>query len=72
MRIALVTNLYPPIQTGTAHWTRELAYHLARAGHAVVVITCAVKGSDEEFDPGRIWYTLLSTQAAVGSAGFPL
>lgn len=41
MRIALVTNLYPPIQTGTAHWTRELAHHLSRAGHSVIVIACA-------------------------------
>jgi glycosyltransferase involved in cell wall biosynthesis len=41
MRVALVTNLYPPIQTGTAHWTRELAHHLCRAGHSVTVIACA-------------------------------
>jgi len=47
MRIALVTNLYPPIQTGTAHWTRELARHLARANHHVVVITCASEGAAE-------------------------
>jgi len=50
MRIALVTNLYPPIQTGTAHWTRELAHHLARSGHTVVVITCGVERVAEEFE----------------------
>src|SRR6185436_15377568 len=40
MRIALVTNLYPPIQTGTAHWTQELARHLSRCGYTVTVIAC--------------------------------
>jgi glycosyltransferase involved in cell wall biosynthesis len=45
MRIGLVTNLYPPIQTGTAHWTRELAQHLSARGHSVVVITCRTDGA---------------------------
>src|SRR5437016_4636091 len=45
MRVALVTNLYPPIQTGTAHWTRELAHHLSRAGHSVTVVTCAPRAT---------------------------
>lgn len=41
MRIAFVTNLYPPIQTGSAYWTREAAVTLAARGHHVIVITCA-------------------------------
>lgn len=40
MRIAFVTNLYPPIQTGSAYWTREAAAVLASRGHHVIVITC--------------------------------
>jgi glycosyltransferase involved in cell wall biosynthesis len=48
MRVALVTNLYPPIQTGTAHWTRELAHHLCRAGHSVTVIACATRATSLE------------------------
>ena len=48
MRVALVTNLYPPIQTGTAHWTRELAHHLCRAGHSVIVIACATGATSLE------------------------
>ncbi|MBC8504734.1 MAG: glycosyltransferase family 4 protein [Chloroflexi bacterium] len=42
MRIAITTNLFPPIQTGTAHYAQELAQNLARAGHDVTVITCSL------------------------------
>ena len=44
MRIALVTNLYPPIQTGSSFWTRELARYLAASGDEVVVITSGDAG----------------------------
>jgi glycosyltransferase involved in cell wall biosynthesis len=39
MRIAIASNLYPPIQTGTAYWTQELAETLVKLGHQVVVVT---------------------------------
>jgi glycosyltransferase involved in cell wall biosynthesis len=53
MRVALVTNLYPPIQTGTAHWTRELAHHLCRAGHSVTVIACAAGAKSPLDEPAH-------------------
>jgi glycosyltransferase involved in cell wall biosynthesis len=40
VNVALMTNLFPPVQTGTAIWAREVATALARAGDRVVVITC--------------------------------
>ncbi|MGQ0803892.1 MAG: glycosyltransferase family 4 protein [Actinomycetota bacterium] len=40
MRIALVANLYPPVQTGTSFYTADLATALVKAGHEVVVVTC--------------------------------
>lgn len=40
MRIAVVTNLYPPIQTGSSYWTLQAAKALVARGHHVVVITC--------------------------------
>jgi glycosyltransferase involved in cell wall biosynthesis len=47
MRIAFVTNLYPPIQTGSAYWTQQAVIALAARGHHVIVITCA-SGEKEE------------------------
>jgi glycosyltransferase involved in cell wall biosynthesis len=48
MRIALTTNLFSPIQTGTAHYTRELAQNLVQAGHHVIVITCNLDATFHE------------------------
>lgn len=39
MRVALVTNFYPPIQTGSSNWARELAKAHLAAGDEVVVVT---------------------------------
>ena len=47
MRVAIITNLFPPIQTGSAYWAEELAAALAGAGDEVVVVTCRVGGAPE-------------------------
>jgi glycosyltransferase involved in cell wall biosynthesis len=39
-RIAFITNLYPPIQTGTGFYVEQLAALMAERGHHVLVITC--------------------------------
>jgi glycosyltransferase involved in cell wall biosynthesis len=56
MRIAFVTNLYPPIQTGSSYWTQDAATVLAKRGHEVSVITCA-PGAErvEEVDGVRVY-----------------
>src|SRR6266850_4202954 len=50
MRIAFVSNLFPPIQTGSAYWTAQAAAALAARGHHVVVITCAPGARTEQID----------------------
>lgn len=45
LNICLVNNLYPPINTGSSFYTRDLAYNLVRRGHNVIVITNLVKGT---------------------------
>jgi glycosyltransferase involved in cell wall biosynthesis len=47
MRIAFITNLYPPIQTGSAYWTQAAAATLAARGHHVIVITCGTRAGRE-------------------------
>ncbi len=39
MRIAIVSNFYPPIQTGSCYWAQNLAQAYRRAGDEVVVVT---------------------------------
>lgn len=45
MNICLVNNLYPPINTGSSFYIRDLAKNLANRRHNVVVITNLVKGT---------------------------
>src|SRR4051812_44439789 len=47
MKIALVTNLFPPIQTGSSYWVQQAAESLARLGDEVIVITCSLSGVEE-------------------------
>ena len=49
MRIAFITNLFPPIQTGSAYWTQQAVIALRERGHDVIVITCA-PGAEETVD----------------------
>ena len=44
MKICLVNNLFPPINTGTAYYTYNLALNLVKRGHKVIVITNSVNG----------------------------
>lgn len=37
--------MYPPINTGSSFYTRDLAYNLVKRGHKVIVITNFVKGT---------------------------
>ncbi|MEO8360114.1 MAG: glycosyltransferase family 4 protein [Vicinamibacteria bacterium] len=41
MRICYLANLFPPVQTGTSYYTRQLTDAMVAAGHEVLVITCA-------------------------------
>lgn len=63
MRIAFVTNLYPPIQTGSAYWTRAAVATLAARGHEVIVITCGPGSATETVDlvDGVLVYRLPTT-----------
>jgi len=45
MNICLVNNLYPPINTGSSFYTRDLAENLVKKGHKVIVITNLVNGT---------------------------
>ena len=47
MNICLVNNLYPPINTGSSFYTYDLANHLYKKGHKVIVITNQVVGINE-------------------------
>lgn len=48
MRLALVTNLYPPIQTGTSYYAQALAHAMRDRGHDVLVVTCRAGGEPVE------------------------
>jgi glycosyltransferase involved in cell wall biosynthesis len=39
MRVALVTNFYPPIQTGSSFWAKDWSVWFSRLGGELVVIT---------------------------------
>lgn len=54
MRIALVTNLYPPIQTGTAYYTHALARAMSGLGHEVMVVTCRAGGETVDSSEGGV------------------
>ncbi len=43
MNIAYVTNFFPPTQTGTAHYTADLAQAVAKLGHKVTVVCPSVE-----------------------------
>ncbi|MBT5367399.1 MAG: hypothetical protein HOL05_05080, partial [Nitrospinaceae bacterium] len=59
MKIAVLTNLYPPIQTGTAQWAQQLANSLTASGDEVVVIACNRDGVyHEEVRDGVTIYRL--------------
>ncbi|GAF86368.1 unnamed protein product, partial [marine sediment metagenome] len=45
MNICLVNNLYPPINTGSSFYTRELAHNLNKRGHNLIVITNLLEGT---------------------------
>jgi len=78
MQIALVTNLFPPIQTGTSHWVKELAHHLSLSGHHVIVITCSLNRnfSVENIDGCQVYrlpaYHLPVSKLALGFEQFYL
>lgn len=58
VRIAFMTNLFPPIQTGSAYWTQQAVLALVARGHEVIVITCAPSGSSvgvEDLGGARVY-----------------
>jgi 1,2-diacylglycerol 3-alpha-glucosyltransferase len=59
MRVALITNFFPPIQTGSSHWAKDWASWFAKSVGEVVVITAGqghkVTASEED---GIIVYKL--------------
>jgi glycosyltransferase involved in cell wall biosynthesis len=42
LRICLINNLFPPVPSGSSHFTNELAQLLAQRGHEITVITARV------------------------------
>lgn len=44
MNIAYITNFFPPTQTGTAHYTADLAQAMTKLGHRVIVICPSIDG----------------------------
>ena len=61
MNVAIVTNLFPPIQTGSSFWARELAQSLGKKHHKVIVVTCKIDGtSDFETHEDYLVYRLPS------------
>ena len=42
MNIALINNLFPPINTGSSFYTSDVADNLIKSGHNVTVITNAI------------------------------
>ena len=49
-RICLVNNLYPPVPSGSSHFTHELSRRLAKRGHEVTVITARVQANQPELE----------------------
>lgn len=54
MNIAYITNFFPPVQTGTAHYVMELADEMAKRGHTVIVLTVSPSGKFAEENLGGI------------------
>ncbi|HOX23993.1 MAG TPA: glycosyltransferase family 4 protein, partial [Elusimicrobiales bacterium] len=48
MRIAFISNFYPPIQTGSCYWAKNVAKAHLRAGDEVIVVTAGT-GKDVSF-----------------------
>src|SRR3989344_1141992 len=76
MNILIMTNIFPPIITGSAHYTEDLAMTLHRRGHKITVLTVQLAGGEKEYKNypfevvrlpslylklgGIDWYTLAS------------
>lgn len=54
MRICLVTNLYPPIQTGTSYYVDQLSQAMAARGHHVLVLTVGDANRPEESESNGV------------------
>jgi glycosyltransferase involved in cell wall biosynthesis len=51
MNILLVTAMFPPIRTGSSHYSRDIAQALTKRGHHVVVVTLKDKeGNSDSYD----------------------
>ncbi|HMM38431.1 MAG TPA: glycosyltransferase family 4 protein [Desulfovibrio sp.] len=48
MRLAIISNFFAPIRTGSSNWAKELAMAHARSGDEVVVITASLEHRNEE------------------------
>ena len=48
MRILLVNSFFPPLTTGSAHFSLDVAREWVRAGHEVAVLTTRVIGAPDE------------------------
>lgn len=54
MRVAIVTNFYPPIQTGSCFWAQNLAKAHAKAGDEVVVVTAGLERKCTMTEEGKV------------------
>lgn len=46
MRICMFNNLFPPVKSGSSHFTVTLARNLVARGHQVTVVTARLHGTD--------------------------
>jgi glycosyltransferase involved in cell wall biosynthesis len=54
MNIMMVTGMFPPIRTGTAFYSLNLASHLTARGHGVTVVTIQGDGDSVPFPVERL------------------
>ena len=50
MNILIVTNMFPPIRTGSSHYALDLAFVLSKSGHNVSVVTVRIKNHNSNID----------------------
>jgi len=54
MRVLIVSAMFPPVQTGTSFYTKNLAASLHKNGHKVTVVTVKRKTVSEEKYPFKV------------------
>ena len=72
MRIAVVSSMFPPIQSGSSHYAATIAGGLSQRGHEVLVISSNTGNSSGEFSYGHIKLPTMMTPSTPISHGYRL